>query len=103
MRRAILTLIALIAAGDGLVACAQLARETPPLTSPSTRQTADLRGEWEFQEEDFVQSFSLDEHGNGRYAWQDGYITTTSVVQGRWLGHWYQEGNDREGDFDVRL
>jgi hypothetical protein len=102
MRRRI-TLIALIAATNGLLACAQLARETPPLTSPSTRQTPDLSGEWEFHEEEFVQRFSLDEHGNGRYAWQDGYITTTSLDQGRWLGHWYQAGNDREGDFDVRL
>ena len=102
MRRRIV-LIALIAAANGLLACAQFSRETPQKPSVSGQQIADLSGEWEFQEEEFVQRFTLDERGNGRYAWQDGRIVTTSVVEGRWLGEWYQEGNDREGGFDVRL
>ena len=100
MRRRIM-LIALIAAANGLLACAEIGR--PPAPSITLQRAPDLSGEWEFQEEDFVQQFTLDEHGNGRYAWQVGRILTTSVVDGRWIGQWYQEGNDREGGFDLRL
>jgi hypothetical protein len=63
----------------------------------------DLRGEWEFQDEGAAQRVALDEKGNGSYTWQNGHIVTTSVSGGRWEGIWYQEGNDREGGFEVLL
>jgi hypothetical protein len=87
----------------GVVGCADLSKPVPSAKPGVVSQGSDLSGEWEFEEEDFVQRFTLDEQGNGRYAWQDGRIATTSVVDGRWLGQWSQEGNDREGGFDVRL
>ncbi len=65
--------------------------------------TLDLSGEWEFQEEGAAQRLVLDEKGNGTYSWQNGRIITTSVSGRQWEGMWYQEGNDREGSFALRL
>jgi len=62
-----------------------------------------LGGEWEYHEDAGATRIALDENGNGSYPWQNGHIVTTSLSGRRWEGHWYQEGNDREGDFEVQL
>jgi hypothetical protein len=63
----------------------------------------DLSGEWEWRDEATVQRLVLDKNGNGTYPWQNGRIVTTSVADGRWEGIWSQEGNDREGGFEVLI
>lgn len=71
-----------------------------PFRSPDP---INLSGEWEIQEEDKSYQATLDEKGNGSYTWQDGVLTTTSVSDGLWAGTWAQQGNDREGEFEVLL
>ena len=66
-------------------------------------QKVDLSGNWEIQEEERSYVATLDADGNGTYTWQNGQITTTSSVDGRWQGTWQQPGNDREGGFEVVL
>ena len=66
-------------------------------------QKVDLSGNWEIQEEERSYVATLDADGNGTYTWQNGQITTTSSVDGRWQGTWQQPGNDREGGFEVLL
>jgi hypothetical protein len=63
----------------------------------------DLSGQWEIEEEERTYVATLDATGNGAYTWQNGQITTTSFVDGRWQGSWTQTGNDREGGFDIVL
>ena len=73
-----------------------------PAPSPGLDRS-DLGGEWEWQDDATVQRIALDKNGNGAYKWQDGHIVTTSIADGRWEGIWHQEGNDREGGFEVLL
>jgi hypothetical protein len=82
-------------------ACASV-RTPAPGTSP-TLDGLDLGGEWEWRDDATVQRIVLDKNGNGAYPWQNGHIVTTSVSDGRWEGIWSQEGNDREGGFEVLL
>ena len=84
-----------------LVACAQV-QAPQPVLAPRT-DIIDLSGEWEFQDEGHGQRLVLDKNGNGTYDWQNGRILTQTISDGRWEGMWYQEGNDREGGFDLRL
>jgi hypothetical protein len=74
---------------------------SPP--EPASKTPVDLSGDWEYDEESVVQRLTLDTQGNGAYAWQNGRIVTTSVSGGKWTGLWVQEGNDREGGFEVQL
>jgi hypothetical protein len=72
-----------------------------PMTTVSA--TVNLGGEWEIQEEDRSYKAILDAAGNGTYTWQGGKITTTGYADRRWQGTWLQNGNDREGGFEVLL
>jgi len=76
-----------------------------PTTSlgPAAAAPVALEGEWEYHEELGALRLALDKNGNGKYAWQHGRIVTTSVSGRRWQGSWSQEGNDREGEFEVVL
>jgi len=83
-----------------LTSCTALPKPEPghaPVTPP-----IDLSGDWEYQDDETTQKISLDEHGNGQYAWQGGRFLTTSFSEERWDGHWSQKGNDREGGFTLR-
>ena len=62
-----------------------------------------LGGEWEYHEDAGATRISLDENGNGSYPWQNGHVVTTLLSGRVWQGHWSQQGNDREGDFEVQL
>ncbi|MDX1412136.1 MAG: hypothetical protein R3351_08255, partial [Nitrospirales bacterium] len=46
---------------------------------------------------------TLDQQGKGTYEWQEGRFETTSLSNGIWKGTWHQEGNDREGGFELQL
>ena len=39
--------------------------------------------------------------GKGVYDWAEGRFETLSLDEGHWTGIWIQEGNDREGDFEL--
>lgn len=62
-----------------------------------------LAGHWEYQDGMFVVSFELDEHGHGPYDWYEGRFHTTKLTGRLWKGTWHQKGNDRDGEFEVRL
>ncbi len=69
----------------------------PPRTDRSV-----LAGEWQY-EDGAVVSLRLDEQGNGIYQWKDGRFETTHLDNHTWIGKWYQQENDREGGFMVKL
>jgi hypothetical protein len=69
----------------------------------TTVETLPLAGEWEYHEDLGKTRMALDTKGNGTYAWQNGHVTTISISGRRWEGQWFQEGNDREGGFEVVL
>lgn len=90
-------------------ACAQPAmqRPAPAELAPSLdrAQPGDRRvlaGEWEYEEEAVV-VLTLDEQGNGPYAWKDGRLETHTLLGHTWQGMWFQEENDREGGFTVEF
>ncbi len=73
----------------------------PPITgAPGDRRI--LAGAWEY-EDGAVVMLSLDEQGNGPYAWKDGRFETRSLNGRTWEGIWLQRENDREGGFAVEL
>ena len=74
----------------------------PPsmVSQPGDRHV--LAGEWEY-EDGAVVRLTLDEQGNGRYAWKDGRFGTRKLIGHTWHGRWFQKGNDREGGFTVEL
>ena len=99
----LLTTTVLVAACAGLAV--QRADSTDPLPSSSVFQPGDrhiLAGEWEY-EDGVVVRLTLDEQGNGRYAWKDGRFGTRKLIGHTWHGRWFQKGNDREGGFTVEL
>lgn len=61
-----------------------------------------LAGEWQY-EDGAVVRLRLDERGNGSYTWKDGRFETTRLGDHTWVGKWYQQENDREGGFVVKL
>ena len=61
----------------------------------------DLSGEWEITEEERSYIATRDAGGSGTYTWQNGRITSTSFVDGRWQGSWQQTGNDRADRHDL--
>lgn len=67
---------------------------------PSDRRN--LAGEWEY-EDGSVFVLTLDEQGNGPYAWKDGRIETQMLTDRTWKGMWVQKENDREGGFSVEF
>lgn len=62
-----------------------------------------LEGTWEYEESGQTILITLDKHGNGSYRWKDGKFMTTSCSNGVWKGWWSQRGNDRDGQFEVKL
>ena len=99
-----------------LLACALLAgacakpvvhRATPMDSLPPSMacQAGDYRvlaGEWEYVDGAAVR-LTLDEQGNGHYAWKDGRFETYSLIDHTWKGLWFQEENDRDGGFTVEF
>ena len=76
-----------------------------PTTGAVTDDSGDRRvlaGEWDYEEQAVV-LLTLDEEGNGTYAWKKGRFRTRALSGTRWEGTWLQEDNDREGLFVVEL
>ena len=75
-----------------------------PLVMPPGTQgdRSVLAGEWDY-EEGAVVTLTLDEEGNGSYAWKGGRFETHSLSDHTWEGKWIQTENDREGGFTVTL
>ena len=88
-----------------LLAKARLAEEVGTVSQGRALEqgTIDFTGEWEIQEEDKAYQAHLDAQGNGPYNYQNGRIQTEKVVDRLWSGRWHQQGNDREGGFEVWL
>jgi len=61
-----------------------------------------LAGEWEYVDGAAVR-LTLDEQGNGHYAWKDGRFETRTLIDHTWQGMWFQKENDREGGFTVEF
>ena len=79
------------------------ATEPPPIVPSEVQEDRSvLAGEWEY-EEGAVVTLTLDEQGNGSYAWKDGRFETHSLTDHTWEGKWNQTDNDREGGFTVHL
>jgi hypothetical protein len=46
---------------------------------------------------------TLDEQGNGHYAWTDRRFETHTLIDHTWQGMWFQKENDREGGLEGGL
>ena len=76
-----------------------------PLPSSMACQAGEchvLAGEWEYIDGAAVR-LTLDEQGNGHYAWKDGRFETHSLIDHTWRGMWFQKENDRDGGFTVEF
>lgn len=62
-----------------------------------------LAGTWEYEEGGLVVTLTLDEEGNGDYAYKGGRFETGALWDHTWTGRWAQLENDREGGFEVKL
>ena len=74
----------------------------PPSTACQAGDCHALAGEWEYVDGAAV-LLTLDEQGNGHYAWKDGRFETHSLIDHTWQGMWFQKENDREGGFTVEF
>ncbi len=76
-----------------------------PVAESAARQGSAqvLAGEWVYRDDIVASAMTLDEKGNGEYAWKEGSFVTTSLSDGLWRGTWHQRENDREGGFELRL
>jgi len=81
---------------------------TGPTESPPPSATFELgdrrilAGDWEYVDGAAV-LLTLDEQGNGRYAWKDGRFETQALNDHTWQGMWFQKENDRDGGFTVEF
>ena len=102
-RRRVYFLFSVLLLACVAVGCAQRA-PVPPIVMPDAPETdrSVLAGEWQY-EEGAVTTLKLDEQGNGHYAWKGGRFQTTRLGDHTWEGKWFQQENDREGGFAVKL
>jgi hypothetical protein len=92
-------------------ACAESpVHQTVPMdaTAPSMASHAGdlhvLAGEWEYIDgTGAAVLLTLDEQGNGHYAWKEGRFETHTFINHTWNGLWFQKENDREGGFTVEF
>jgi hypothetical protein len=107
-RRAILFSPILLTAG--MIGCAKdtgrhvqesQASVTPP--APAGTPYPSLAGTWAYEESGNTILITLNEYGNGTYAWKDGRFMTATYSNGVWKGSWSQRENDRDGEFEVIL
>jgi hypothetical protein len=60
-----------------------------------------LAGLWEYTDKTGSYPITLNAEGKGPYEWKEGRFETISLQEGIWTGIWIQEGNDREGGFEL--
>jgi hypothetical protein len=75
----------------------------PKQECPNGTDKSVLAGRWRYLEQGSSYLLSLDEQGNGSYAWKDGRFVSVCLDRQTWRGHWLQSENDREGGFEVQL
>jgi hypothetical protein len=61
----------------------------------------DLAGLWEYGDHTGSYPITLNAEGIGPYEWEEGRFETIALQEGLWTGVWIQEGNDREGGFEL--
>lgn len=87
-----------------LQSCTYLATSKRYVPPPEvTLQEFSPAGVWIYEDRIITGEASLDENGNGKYPWKQGYFVTQTWEGGIWKGTWHQPGNDREGGFELRL
>lgn len=86
-------------------ACAhQAASEDSLLRGSQAGDRHVLAGEWEYIDSTGAAvPLTLDERGNGHYEWKEGRVETRRLIDHTWSGMWFQEENDREGEFMVEF
>lgn len=77
-------------------------QQTVPAPSGAVEDRRVLAGEWEYEDGAAV-TLTLDDQGNGTYAWKEGRFETTALTDHTWHGMWSQIENDREGGFTVEF
>ena len=89
------------------VGCAEV---TPPVSQKVHSRSAtfslpqrieDLAGVWEYKDTAGQGIITLNAEGKGAYEWEEGRFETLSLENRTWTGVWIQEGNDREGEFEL--
>ena len=60
-----------------------------------------MAGSWEYKDAAGQGIITLNTEGNGVYEWEEGRFETLSLENRTWIGKWVQEGNDREGGFEL--
>lgn len=108
MLRHYLNIMILLASALLSPACAYQGVSVESSPPPSkTSQVSDrqvLAGEWEYIDPTgAVVLLTLDEQGNGHYEWKDGRFETHRLIDHTWSGKWFQEVNDRDGEFTIQL
>ncbi len=91
-------------------ACSSVPTLGEPVSPLSVRESAArqgsaqaLAGEWVYRDSLVSHALTLNEKGNGKYAWKEGSFVTTGFSDGLWRGTWHQRENDREGGFELRM
>jgi len=107
MKTNIVRIVLVVVSIVSVVSCAELSHEVSQgqktiqdrVVLP--RDTTDLAGLWEYEDNTGSYTITLNAEGKGPYDWEEGRFETISLKEGLWTGIWIQEGNDREGGFEL--
>ena len=107
MKTRIVQLILVVVGMVSIVGCAEfshrITQEQRNLQKNSVmpKNITELSGLWEYGDHTGSYSIMLNAEGKGPYEWEEGRFETISLKEGLWRGIWIQEGNDREGEFEL--
>jgi hypothetical protein len=109
MQKSIVRIILVVMSVVGVAGCAERSHRLPQgeksireLSDP-LRHIHDLAGVWEYEDKSGSYLIRLNEKGKGPYDWEDGWFETHEFKDGVWKGTWFQAGNDREGEFELKF
>ena len=99
-----LQVVAVLLFVSAMQSCAYLipSKEIAP-PSKAMLELFNPEGIWLYEDKLVTGEANLDENGNGKYPWKQGYFVTETWEGGLWKGTWHQPGNDREGGFELQL
>ncbi len=107
MKTNIMRILLVVISMMNIVGCMGLSHHLPPEQRPLKKHSVlpqniiDLAGLWEYEDHTGSYLITLNAEGKGPYEWQEGRFETMSLQEGLWTGIWIQEGNDREGGFEL--
>ena len=107
MKTHIVRIILVVVSMASIVGCAEFSHEIPQelrniqQISVIPQHITDLAGLWEYTDNTGSYPITLNAEGKGTYEWKEGRFETLSLHKGLWTGTWIQEGNDREGEFEL--